>query len=508
MVLLKLRRLIANAILKATSAPWIGRLAWFLVDLVKVGSYEKEDFCRFSVDDSEAASRVDCPKYPWAALPKTWENLLERQSPMIKFYRSPTPRVYPDIECVLQLFRCAGQRPPHPSGVNLLLLFVANYWTQSFFHVHKEGDVLHSLLPRQSGPGARPIYGATLDAEKAVRTGKKGLVRLSPQDLPLFVEDVRSDHPSVADRVEMPSPDQKPYAFLSGIDRVNLSVGHYLLQTLLLRNHNWICSNIDCKTDEEAFQTAKALNLWQMIRLVVGPYISAIAGAHAYAQRDIDPSLGFRHPRDEATLEFWLVYQWHAMLPDKIADVPLQDLVYKPQRFTERGVGDWLKAAANTPAHELKLQSTPDFLLPAEKAALLAQRSAGILSYCEFLRRLHLPVPSSFEELTGTDRCLAGRLREVYGDVESVEFYVGIMASPRDPDRPEIFNPVISKILSIVAIHGLARKQAELREYLGQRPDVLAMMAPSPSLDDFIRRNLSVKEKEELGDIKLSFVVA
>ena len=61
----------------------------------------------------------------------------------------------------------------------LFLLFVAGYWTQSFVHTYKdEDDLLQCLRPRRSGPGTRPIYGATLEAEVAARAFEGGRVWL------------------------------------------------------------------------------------------------------------------------------------------------------------------------------------------------------------------------------------------------------------------------------------------------------------------------------------------
>lgn len=61
---------------------------------------------------------------------------------------------------------------------------------------------------------------------------------------------------------------------------------------------------------------------------------------------------------------------------------------------------------------------------------ILRDRERGILRYCEMQRLLHMSAPKTFVELTGGDEALAGKLEDVYADVEKADLLVGSHCEP------------------------------------------------------------------------------
>ena len=62
---------------------------------------------------------------------------------------------------------------------------------------------------------------------------------------------------------------------------------------------------------------------------------------------------------------------------------------------------------------------------------ILRDRERGVPRYTEFRRLLRMPIPKTFEELTGGNMELAQELHEVYnGDIDKVDALVGSHSEP------------------------------------------------------------------------------
>lgn len=155
------------------------------------------------------------------------------------------------------------------------------------------------------------------------------------------------------------------------------------------------------------------------------------------------------------TEEFVSVYRLHSLVPDNIAffkatggehqtTIPVEDTLFtKAQEPLKNGTSfadAFYSFGINYPGavtnfnypNFLRNLTTPDGLhRDLGTVDLLRDRERGVPRYNQFRRLLRMPVPSTFEELTGGNKELAQQLSEAYnGDIELVDTLVGSHSEP------------------------------------------------------------------------------
>lgn len=269
-------------------------------------------------------------------------------------------------------------------------------------------------------------------------------------------------------------------------------LGLGMMQTLFAREHNCICDmlaaahpNLD---DETLFQRARLINAALLAKIhtvewtpAVTAHPTAVTALHAnwwgLEGEKLHNAFG-RLTSSEAlsgipgsetqdfgvpfalTEEFVAVYRMHPLIPDRYdfraagsdrptlgetefdqltgpagADIlrrsQLADLIY-----TFGTMNPGLVTLHNYPKY-LQTFTRPDNgkLMDLAATDILRCRELGVPRYTTFRRLLHLPVPTSFEELT-SNKQWAAELKEVYhGDLDSLDLIPGMFAE----DRPEGF---------------------------------------------------------------------
>jgi len=158
------------------------------------------------------------------------------------------------------------------------------------------------------------------------------------------------------------------------------------------------------------------------------------------------------------TEEFVSVYRMHSLIPDDIAffnaqngqhqnTIPVEALTFTKARdpldkglsfadtFYSFGINYPGAITNNNYPNFFRNLKTPDGLVrDMGTVDILRDRERGVPRYCQFRRLLRLPVPKTFEELTGGDVDLAKSLSEVYGgDINKVDALVGSHSEPLIP---------------------------------------------------------------------------
>jgi Animal haem peroxidase len=313
------------------------------------------------------------------------------------------------------------------------------------------------------------IYGGTLAEQQFLRSHSGGKLRLI-DGLPPLPED----------------PAQNP----------TLSPGFWLglgmMQVLFAHEHNSICDMLAAAhpefDDETLFQRARLINAALLAKIhtvewtpAVTAHPTAVTALHAnwwgLEGEKLHDLLG-RLSSSEVlsgipgsatehygvpfalTEEFVAVYRMHPLIPDHFdlraagtdqptlgptefealagpagADVlrgqQLADLIY-----TFGTMNPGLVTLHNFPKY-LQTFKRPDndTLMDLAATDIIRCREMGVPRYTRFRRLMHLPVPTSFSELT-SNKQWADELREVYnGDIDSVDLIPGMFAE----DRPEGF---------------------------------------------------------------------
>ncbi len=230
--------------------------------------------------------------------------------------------------------------------------------------------------------------------------------------------------------------------YATGLERGNSSIGYVAISTLFMREHNRICKELKKINshwdDERLFQTARMINNVILMKIVVNDYINHIAGVKIF---EFDVTFAekqdwYRTPW--ISLEFDMLYRWHGLVPEKIT-VGDNDIDHKQYRFNNDlletvGFSAIIDASSRNRAGEISLKNVPKFLLGAEYQTIKMGRDFRLAPYNDYRKLFGEKPISSFEDLTN-DRKLVTTLKELYGDIDKVEFIVGIFAEKHDEDR-------------------------------------------------------------------------
>ncbi|MCZ6503484.1 MAG: cyclooxygenase [Gammaproteobacteria bacterium] len=246
---------------------------------------------------------------------------------------------------------------------------------------------------------------------------------------------------------------EKLYA--TGLERGNSSVGYVVISTLFMREHNRICDELAERNpswredDERLFQTARMINTGILLKLVVEDYINHIVGAKVFSF-----DTGFAEKKDWyrtpwIALEFDLLYRWHGLIPDKIV-VNGTDYDHKQYRVNNAlletvGLAAIVDASSTQPAGKISLQNVPKFMLGAEYANIKMGRDFRLRSFNEYRTRFKEDVLTSFDQLTD-DRELRNKLKDLYGDIDNVEFVIGLFAEK--PSGNKLFGELMTTMVA------------------------------------------------------------
>jgi prostaglandin-endoperoxide synthase 2 len=185
-----------------------------------------------------------------------------------------------------------------------------------------------------------------------------------------------------------------------------------------------------------------------LLKLVVEDYIRHIA-PH-------DPPLRVRPGAAHAkkwnrsswiAVEFNLLYRWHMLAPDTVTTdegvVDAKDFLRDNNAVVvDKGI-QWVMAqCSRSRAARIGLFNTPAYLTdrkspdrPAvEERSIALMRFARLESYNAYRMRFGLAPKRDFADLTA-DPSVQQRLAELYGDIDNLEWYVGIWAEDRPPDQ-------------------------------------------------------------------------
>jgi prostaglandin-endoperoxide synthase 2 len=248
--------------------------------------------------------------------------------------------------------------------------------------------------------------------------------------------------------------DRKAKFFATGLERGNSTIGYTAMSTLFLREHNRLCANLKQRNpswgDEQLFQTARMINIVLLLKIVVEDYICHIAGGVIPFKLDNSfPEEETWYRTNWINIEFDLLYRWHSLIPDNIIlnnePVSGADFMMNNELLINLGVGELLQQASNQPSGKIGLGNTPDFLLEAEYQSIKMSRDFRLQGYNDYRERFDLDRLESLDELTA-DPILQARLAALYGDIDNVEFFVGLFAE--DADSPAIFGELLTAMVA------------------------------------------------------------
>lgn len=392
-------------------------------------------------------------------------------TPLISTLEPSKPRNLPSVADVAAIL----QRPANPSP-NTLAPFnqITVAWIQMMTHDWFQHDPLETDSKMNQVThwwDASQLYGSTEEQQAAVRVPNSGKLRLDEHN--------EIDYTN----------DGVPITGFSS----NWWAGLHMLQTLFVREHNWLVDQFEIKypgvySADDKFQLARlcvsalmgkihtiewtptlldnpvaALGLntnWRGVSAILeyGTRIELKLAYRVLGGEQYAPYAGSPDTTQETmfnatfamTEEFVAVYRMHPLLPDEIQiegkTFTLNDISFVDSRTLTESVNtteELLQAFGSTPARTLSLQNYPRQLYGLEipgmpqpvnlaEIDLQRDRERNLPRYNDMRRQLLLRPYSSLNDLTD-DPVELSLLKSVYTDIEQVDLMVGSLV---DKDRP------------------------------------------------------------------------
>lgn len=279
--------------------------------------------------------------------------------------------------------------------------------------------------------------------------------------------------------------DDDPSFFLAGDVRANEQVGLTAMHTLFVREHNFWAGRIAreleerdrrdgrrgrrsrLERDEAIYQAARRIVAAEMQVITYRDFLPIVLGPNAlppYAGYDASRDAGIRNEFATAAYRFG-----HSMLSPVLlrldaqgrtieqGDLPLAEAFFRPDVILDHGIEPLLRGLASQAAQEVDAQvvdAIRNFLFGPpgsggfDLASLNIQRGRdhGLPSFNDTRRDLGLAPAVTFADIS-SDAAVANRLAKAYGDIESVDLWMGGLAEDDVPGAlvGETFHAILAE---------------------------------------------------------------
>ncbi len=298
------------------------------------------------------------------------------------------------------------------------------------------------------------IYGSTQERADALRSFSGGRLKTSGPEgnfLPFYDGTIENDNPTGL-------PPQA--LFVAGDLRVNENPALAAMHTLFVREHNRLAAELVAAhplwNDEQVFQRARQINVAQWQAIVFNEYAPALMGSIGVEYERYDPNLNptidrtftsaFRLGHTSLSPTIPRFDENGAVIPQ--GNLSLAESFFQPgTALIETDIDPLLRGLANTTMQAIDEHfidevrnllfgfGPPGTVLGRDLPAINIQRGRtnGIADYNTVRVSFGLPPVTSFAEIT-TDTDVQATLAELYGTVDDIDLFVGIVAEDRLPD--------------------------------------------------------------------------
>ena len=349
------------------------------------------------------------------------------------------------------------------------------------------------------------IYGSNKERTEFLRSHQGGKLKVSEGNLLPFNDGTieENDNPTRQDPTEL---------FVAGDVRANENTVLTSIHTLFLREHNRIADELAEAhpewTDEQLFERARQINTAQLQSITYNEYLPALLGENGLTDyTGYDPNINPGIDRTFSNAAFRL---GHTQLSSEIArldnngevipegNLTLSEVFFpRGEVLQETGIDSILRGISSTQSQKVDNEiiddvrnllfgaGRPGTVSARDLAAINIQRGRhnGVADYNTVRESFGLNRVTSFAEIT-SDVEKQATLEELYGTVDDIDFFVGMLA--------EDLLPGASVGESVAAV--LSQQFENLRD--GDRfyyenvftPEEIAAVE-STTLSDIIRRN-------------------
>ncbi|XP_076833033.1 prostaglandin G/H synthase 2a [Brachyhypopomus gauderio] len=366
-------------------------------------------------------------------------------------------RTLPDAKLVVEKVLLRRRFIPDPQDTSLMFAFFAQHFTHQFFKSDmKKGPAFTKALGH--GVDLSHVYGDTLERQHKLRLFKDGKLKYQVVDGELYPPLVREV------QAEMHYPPHVPeeHRFAVGHEAFGLVPGLMMYATIWLREHNRVCDVLKQEhpdwDDEHLFQTTRLILIGETIKIVIEDYVQHLSGYHFKLK--FDPQLLFSEKfqyQNRIASEFNTLYHWHPLLPDAFQ---VQEKMYTyPQFFfnnsivMEHGISNLVESFTKQRAGRISGgRNLPPAVQGMAIKVLEQNRETRYQSFNAYRKRFNMRPYRSFEDMTG-DKELAAELESLYGDVDSVEFYTGLLVEK--PRSGAVFGETMVEMGAPYSLKGL-----------------------------------------------------
>jgi prostaglandin-endoperoxide synthase 2 len=363
----------------------------------------------------------------------------------------------PEVD-VVALYR--RERLIPSTDTSVMFMFFAQWFTDSFLRTSltdpRKNESNHEIDLCQ-------IYGRNIDATNLLRSGQGGRLKsqlINGEEYPQFLFAPREagqravfkpefeglfDQAFVTDVILRSAPEQQTDTFFAvGLEHGNSTIGNTVMNIVFVREHNRVAGILAQENpdwdDERVFQTARNILIVMLLKLVVEEYIMHI-GPFDFPIEAV-PFIADEERWNRSNwcaIEFNLLYRWHPLVPDTIGtgSGALDATGFRNNNplVLEKGIEAIMAMCSKEPAGRIGLLNTPAFLVESsnpewpsvEEVTVALMREARLRSFNDYRQAYGLPRLTNFDQLTSNSE-VRQRLEALYGDIDKLEWYVGIFA--------------------------------------------------------------------------------
>nr|XP_046216161.1 prostaglandin G/H synthase 2-like [Oncorhynchus gorbuscha] len=375
----------------------------------------------------------------------------------------PTPMgtagraVLPDAKLVVEKVMLRKRFIPDPQGSNLMFAFFAQHFTHQFFKSDfKKGPAFTKALGH--GVDLHHVYGDTLERQHKLRQFKNGKLKYQVVNGEVYPPLVRE----VGVEMHYPPHVIEEHRFAVGHELFGLVPGLMMYATIWLREHNRVCDVMMQEhpewDDERIFQTTRLILIGETIKIVIEDYVQHLSGYHF--QLKFDPELLFNQRfqyQNRIAAEFNTLYHWHPLMPDTFniegRAYTYPQFVFNNSLVTEHGINNLVESFTKQIAGRVAGgRNLPPSVVGVAAKALEHSRDMRYQSLNAYRKRFNMRAYSSFEDLTG-EKELAAELESLYGEVDAVELYPGLLVERPRPNS--VFGETMIEMGSPYSLKGL-----------------------------------------------------
>uniref|UniRef100_A0A3Q2DIG6 Prostaglandin G/H synthase 1 n=1 Tax=Cyprinodon variegatus TaxID=28743 RepID=A0A3Q2DIG6_CYPVA len=343
----------------------------------------------------------------------------------------------PDPEVLVERLLKRRTFRPDPQGSNLMFAFFAQHFTHQFFKTYNSMGVGFTKA-LSHGVDAGHIYGDNLRRQHKLRLFKDGKMKYQIINGEMYP-------PTIADApVKMSYPPGIPAErqMAIGQEVFGLLPGLGLYATLWLREHNRVCDVLKAEhptwDDEQLFQTTRLIIIGETIRIVIEDYVQHLSGY--LLKLKFDPSLLFQSQfqyGNRISLEFSQLYHWHPLMPDSFHingdELSYSQFLFNTSVLTHYGVEKLVDAFSRQPAGQIGGGYNMNSVVTNVAVRTIKEsRQLRVQPFNEYRKRFNLEPYTSFRDFTG-EKNHSSTLEELYGDIDALEFYPGLLLEKTRP---------------------------------------------------------------------------